>query len=99
MGILGLGYGYKALKVALKVAKRNKASADIFKKSKIASKKTKDLSKLDIATKELKIAKAKEKAVTKMDKDVKENTELFRQGPAFKKGVGKFGFNKPSGKK
>ena len=30
MGILGLGYGYKALKVA----KRNKASADIFKKSK-----------------------------------------------------------------
>ena len=96
MGILG--YGYKALKIA----KRNKASealADIFKKSKIASKKTKDLSKLDIATKELKIAKAKEKAVTKMDKDVKENTELFRQGSAFKKGVGKFGFNKPSGKK
>ena len=95
MGILGLGYGYKALKVA----KRNKASADIFKKSKIASKKTKDLSQLDIATKELKIVKAKEKAITKMAKDVKENTELFRQGSAFKKGVGKFGFNKPSGKK
>ncbi len=96
MGILG--YGYKALKIA----KRNKASealADIFKKSKIASKKTKDLSQLDIATKELKIVKAKEKAVTKMAKDVKENTELFRQGSAFKKGVGKFGFNKPSGKK
>ena len=96
MGILG--YGYKALKIA----KRNKASealADIFKKSKIASKKTKDLSQLDIATKELKIVKAKEKAVTKMGKDVKENTELFRQGSAFKKGVGKFGFNKPSGKK
>jgi len=96
MGILG--YGYKALKIA----KRNKASealADIFKKSKIASKKTKDLSQLDIATKELKIVKAKEKAITKMAKDVKENTELFRQGSAFKKGVGKFGFNKPSGKK
>jgi hypothetical protein len=96
MGILG--YGYKALKIA----KRNKASealADIFKKSKIASKKTKDLSQLDIATKELKIVKAKEKAITKLAKDVKENTELFRQGSAFKKGVGKFGFNKPSGKK
>ena len=96
MGILA--YGYKALKIA----KRNKASealADIFKKSKIASKKTKDLSQLDIATKELKIVKAKEKAITKMAKDVKENTELFRQGSAFKKGVGKFGFNKPSGKK
>ncbi len=96
MGILG--YGYKALKIA----KRNKASealADIFKKSKIVSKKTKDLSQLDIATKELKIVKAKEKAITKMAKDVKENTELFRQGSAFKKGIGKFGFNKPSGKK
>ena len=65
----------------------------------IKSKTTKDLSKLDIATKELKIAKIKEKSVTKMTKDVKENTELFKQGSAFKKGLGKFGFNKPSGKK
>jgi arylamine N-acetyltransferase len=95
MGILGLGYGYKALKVA----KRNKASADIFKKSKIASKKTPDKSKLDLAQSELNIAEAKGKSVDKMAKDVKENTELFRQGSAFKKGVGKFGFNKPSGKK
>ena len=93
MGILG--YGYKALKVA----KRNKASADIFKKSKIASKKTPDKSKLSLSQSELKIATAKEKAVTKMGKDVEENTELFRQGSAFKKGVGRFGFNKPSGKK
>ena len=93
MGILG--YGYKALKVA----KRNKASADIFKKSKIASKKTPDKSKLSLSQSELKIVTAKAKAVTKMGKDVKENTELFRQGSAFKKGVGKFGFNKPSGKK
>jgi len=65
----------------------------------IKSKTTKDLSKFDIATKELKIAKIKQKNVTKMAKDVKENVELFRQGSAFKKGVGKFGFNKPSGKK
>ncbi len=96
MGILG--YGYKALKIA----KRNKASealADIFKKSKIASKKTPDKSKLDLAQSELNIAEAKGKSVDKMAKDVKENTELFRQGSAFKKGVGKFGFNKPSGKK
>ena len=65
----------------------------------IKAKKTKDLSKLDLATKELKITTPKAKAVTKMAKDVKENTELFKQGSAFKKGLGKFGFNKPSGKK
>ena len=65
----------------------------------IKSKKTKDLSKLDLATKELKIVKAKQKAVTKMAKDVTDKPELFTAGSAFKKGVGKFGFNKPSGKK
>ena len=65
----------------------------------LKAKKTKDLSKLDLARKELKIIKIKEKNVTKMTKDVKENTELFKQGSAFKKGLGKFGFNKPSGKK
>ena len=65
----------------------------------IKAKTTKDLSKLDLATKELKIAKIKQKNVTKMAKDVKENVELFRQGSAFKKGIGKFGFDKPSGKK
>ena len=95
MGILGLGYGYKALKVA----KRNKASADIFKKSKIASKKTPDKSKLSLSQSELKIVTAKAKGAAKLAKDVEENTELFRQGSAFKKGIGKFGFNKPSGKK
>ena len=93
MGILG--YGYKALKVA----KRNKASADIFKKSKIASKKTPDKSKLSLSQSELKIVTAKAKGAAKLAKDVEENTELFRQGSAFKKGIGKFGFNKPSGKK
>jgi len=65
----------------------------------IKSKTTPDLSKLARVQSELNIAKAKEKSVTKMAKDVKENVELFRQGSAFKKGVGKFGFNKPSGKK
>ena len=64
----------------------------------ISPKKTPDLSKLESATKELKIAKIKEKNVTKMAKDVKENVEVFRQGSAFKKGLGKFGFNKPKGK-
>jgi hypothetical protein len=65
----------------------------------LKAKKTKDLSKLDLAKKEFKIVKAKEKSVTKMAKDVKENPNLFKEGTAFKKGLGKFGFNKPSGKK
>ena len=65
----------------------------------IKSKTTKDLSKLDLARKELKIMTIKEKNVTKMTKDVEANPGLFRQGTAFKKGLGKFGFNKPSGKK
>ena len=34
-----------------------------------------------------------------MADDVKANPELFKQGKAFKEGRGKFGFNKPSGKK
>ena len=70
-----------------------------LKKGKIASKKTPDKSKLDLAKSELKIAKTKLERTTKMAKDVKENTELFKAGTAFKKGHGKFGFNKPSGKK
>jgi len=97
MGVVGAalrGFGK-----ALKVAKRNKASADMFKKNKIISKKTPDKSKLSLSQSELNIATAKAKGVTKMAKDVKENTELFKQGSAFKKGHGKFGFNKPSGKK
>ena len=65
----------------------------------IKSKTTPDKSKLDIARSELKIAKIKEKNVSKMAKDVEANPELFKQGSAFKKGLGKFGFNKPSGKK
>ena len=65
----------------------------------LKAKKTKDLSKLDLARKELKIMTIKEKNVAKMTKDVEANPELFKQGSAFKKGLGKFGFNKPSGKK
>ena len=65
----------------------------------IRSKTTPDKSKLDLAQSKLNIAKAKGKSIDKMAKDVKANVELFRQGSAFKKGLGKFGFNKPSGKK
>jgi hypothetical protein len=65
----------------------------------IKSKTTPDKSKLDIARSELKIAKIKEKNVSKMAKDVKENVEVFKQSSALKKGIGKFGFNKPSSKK
>jgi hypothetical protein len=97
MGVVGAAI--KGFGRALAVAKRNKASADMFKKNKIVSKKTKDLSKLDLVKKEGKILKAKARAVTKMAKDVKDKPELFTAGSAFKKGVGKFGFNKPSGKK
>ena len=65
----------------------------------LKAKKTKDLSKLDLARKELKTMKIKEKNVTKMAEDVQANPKLFKEGTAFKKGIGKFGFNKPSGKK
>jgi len=65
----------------------------------LKAKKTPDKSKLDLAKSKLNIAKAKGKSIDKMAKDVKENVELFKQGSAFKKGIGKFGFNKPSGKK
>jgi len=99
MGVVGAAI--KGFGKALKTAQRNKASKQVFDhvKGKLKAKKTKDLSKIDLATKGLKITTAKAKAVTKMAKDVKENTELFKQGSAFKKGLGKFGFNKPSGKK
>ena len=33
-----------------------------------------------------------------MAKDVKENIPMFKEGKAFKEGLGKFGFNKPSSK-
>ena len=68
------------------------------KAGKIVSKKTKDLSKLDLAKKELKIAKTKFERTSKMTKDVKENIPMFKEGKAFKEGLGKFGFNKPKGK-
>ena len=65
----------------------------------IKSKTTPDKSKLARLQSELNIAKAKGKGVDKMAKDVKENIPMFKEGKAFKKGYGKFGFNKPSGKK
>ena len=65
----------------------------------IKSKTTPDKSKLDLAKSELNIAKAKGKSVSKLAKDVKANPHLFREGKAFKGGLGKFGFMKPSGKK
>ena len=70
-----------------------------LKKNKISSKTTPDKSKLDLATSKLNIAKAKAKSVDKLAKDVKGSPHLFKEGKAFKKGLGKFGFNKPSGKK
>jgi len=68
-------------------------------KKAITSKKTKDKSKADLLKSELAIAKAKGRSIDKLAKDIKENTELFRKGKAFKEGLGKFGFNKPSSKK
>ena len=81
-----------------KAPKYGKAVAS-WVKGKLAPKTTPDKSKLELATKELKIAKIKQKNVTKMAKDVKENIPMFKEGKAFKEGLGKFGFNKPSGKK
>ena len=81
-----------------KTPKYGKAVAG-WVKGKLSPKKTPDKSKLDLATSELKIAKIKEKNVTKMAKDVKENIPMFKEGKAFTEGLGKFGFNKPKGKK
>ena len=81
-----------------KAPKLGKAVAS-WVRGKLAPKTTPDKSKLELATKELKIAKIKEKNVTKMAKDVKENIPMFKEGKAFTEGLGKFGFNKPKGKK
>ena len=70
-----------------------------LKKGKIASKKTPDKSKVDLLKSEAKIMIDKAKGATKLAADVKANPEIFKKGKAFKEGLGKFGFNKPSGKK
>ena len=70
-----------------------------WSKGKLHPKTTPDKSKLDLSTSELRIVTAKAKGATKMAKDVQANPNLFKEGTAFKKGHGKFGFNKPSGKK
>ena len=80
-----------------KAPKYGKAVAS-WVKGKLSPKKTPDKSKLDLAKSELNIAKAKGKSIDKMAKDVKGNVEMFKQSKAFKEGLGKFGFNKPSSK-
>ena len=80
-----------------KAPKYGKAVAS-WVKGKLSPKKTPDKSKLDVAKSELKIAKIKLERTNKMAKDVKENIPMFKEGKAFKKGLGKFGFNKPKGK-
>ena len=70
-----------------------------FAKSKIKPKTTPDKSKVDLLKSEAKIIIAKAKGATKLAADVKANPHVFKEGKAFKEGLGKFGFNKPSGKK
>jgi hypothetical protein len=70
-----------------------------IKKDKIQPRIKPDKSKLDLLKSEGKILTHKAKGATKLAKDVKDNPELFKQGTGFKEGRGKFGFNKPSGKK
>ena len=81
-----------------KAPKYGKAVAS-WVKGKLSPKITPDKSKLDLAKSELNIATAKAKSVTKMADDVKANPHVFKESKAFKEGRGKFGFNKPSGKK
>ena len=74
---------------------------NIFKlgKSKIKPRTKPDKSKVDLLKSEANILTSKAKGATKLAADVKANPELFKEGKAFKEGLGKFGFNKPSGKK
>ena len=65
----------------------------------VFSKTTPDKSKLDLLKSEGKILTHKAKGATKLAKDVKANPHVFKESKAFKEGLGKFGFNKPSGKK
>ena len=68
-------------------------------KTKIKPRTKPDKSKVDLLKSEAKILIDKAKGATKMAADVKANPEIFKKGKAFKEGLGKFGFNKPSGKK
>mgnify|MGYP003629172290 FL=1 len=58
-----------------------------------------DKSKLDLLKSEAKILTAKAKGATKLAADVKAHPNVFKEGKGFKEGRGKFGFNRPSGKK
>ena len=70
-----------------------------FAKSKIKPRTKPDKSEVDLLKSEAKIIIAKAKGATKLAADVKANPHVFKEGKAFKEGLGKFGFNKPSGKK
>ena len=70
-----------------------------FAKSKIKPRTKPDKSKVDLLKSEAKIIIAKAKGATKLAADVKANPHVFKESKAFKEGLGKFGFNKPSGKK
>ena len=70
-----------------------------LKKHKIQPRIKPDKSKLDLSASELKIVTHKAKGATKLAADVKANPHVFKESKAFKEGLGKFGFNKPSGKK
>ena len=74
---------------------------NIFKlaKSKIKPRTKPDKSEVDLLKSKAKIMIDKAKGATKLAEDVKANPEIFKKGKAFKEGLGKFGFNKPSGKK
>ena len=68
-------------------------------KTKIKPRIKPDKSKVDLLKSEANILTSKAKGATDLAKKVKENPNLFKEGKAFKEGLGKFGFNKPSGKK
>jgi len=81
---------------------RDKVAKSVWgaiKKDKIQPRIKPDKSKLDLLKSEGKILTHKAKGATKLAADVKANPELFKAGKGFKEGRGKFGFNKPSGKK
>jgi len=81
-----------------KAPKYGKAVAS-WVKGKLSPKTTPDKSKLDLLKSEGKVLTHKAKMVNKLAADVKANPHVFKESKAFKEGRGKFGFNKPSGKK
>ena len=70
-----------------------------IKKDKIQPRIKPDKSKLDLLKSESKVLTHKAKGATKLAADVKAHPNVFKEGKGFKEGRGKFGFNRPSGKK